>query len=119
MTYAEQLKNPLWQKKRLEVLNNDAFTCQICNDTKETLHVHHKSYNIGKLAWEYENSNFVTLCETCHKELTKHIKKHKSDKEFDLLKYTNPNKKTTVVIYTKGSILIYQEERWIVLNERS
>lgn len=32
------------------------------------LHVHHKSYKENHFAWEYENSNFITLCEDCHQK---------------------------------------------------
>jgi hypothetical protein len=33
------------------------------------LHVHHKYYVKGKLAWEYPNEALVCLCQTCHQEL--------------------------------------------------
>lgn len=35
------------------------------------LNIHHKSYIIDHLAWEYDDSNLITLCENCHKELHK------------------------------------------------
>lgn len=66
MTYGEQLKHPNWQRKRLEVLQRDEFTCTVCSDSESTLHVHHKSYIKGRMAWEYEGTQLVTLCETCH-----------------------------------------------------
>lgn len=66
MTYAEQLKHPKWQKMRLEVLERANFHCQICGDDEMTLHVHHKQYIKGRMAWEYELSNFDALCESCH-----------------------------------------------------
>lgn len=70
MTYQEQLKHPRWQKKRLEILERDEWTCQACGDTDATLTVHHKSYHQkdGKFVdiWEYENETLVTLCEKCH-----------------------------------------------------
>ena len=49
MEYAEKLKDPRWQKKRLEILERDAWVCQKCFDTKSTLHVHHRIYNGGDL----------------------------------------------------------------------
>ena len=70
MNYSEQLKSPMWQKKRLEILNRDNFTCQDCGDTESQLQVHHKSYVFGNKVWEYDNDNLVTLCETCHSCLT-------------------------------------------------
>ena len=84
MNYSEQLKSPMWQKKRLEILNRDNFTCQDCGDTESQLQVHHKSYVFGNKAWEYDNDNLVTLCETCHSCLTdlKKIIKLRIDNQF-------------------------------------
>lgn len=65
-TYSEKLKSPLWQKKRLEILNRDNFTCVLCSDTETELHIHHNEYISGKKPWEYENDNFQTLCKHCH-----------------------------------------------------
>jgi 5-methylcytosine-specific restriction endonuclease McrA len=64
MTYSEKLRDPRWQKKRLEILNRDDFTCTICGDSKSTLHVHHKAY-IGD-PWEADNEKLSTVCENCH-----------------------------------------------------
>jgi 5-methylcytosine-specific restriction endonuclease McrA len=66
MTYYEKLKDPRWQKKRLEVMERDEFTCQLCTKTDVTLNVHHKSYIYGNDPWDYELDNFVTYCEKCH-----------------------------------------------------
>lgn len=73
-TYSEQLKDPRWQKKRLQIMERDGFSCFICGDTESTLNVHHKRYIYGKLAWEYDDSNYMTLCEECHEKLTDSIK---------------------------------------------
>jgi uncharacterized protein YpiB (UPF0302 family) len=67
MNYSEQLKSPLWQKKRLEIMQKDNFTCQICGDKDSTLNVHHLHYEKGKLIHEYDDKCLITLCETCHK----------------------------------------------------
>ena len=66
MTYSTDLKKSKWQKKRLEILKRDNFTCQECLDTEQTLHVHHCNYIKGKKPWEYENESLITLCELCH-----------------------------------------------------
>jgi hypothetical protein len=66
MTYGEQLKHPNWQRVRLEVLNAGGWKCAGCLDTETTLHVHHKRYIKGHLAWEYPLDNFTVLCEPCH-----------------------------------------------------
>lgn len=70
--YSEYLKNPKWQKKRLEILSRDNFSCVVCGkgiETDTSLHVHHLSYIKGRMPWEYDNSNFVTLCEKCHSDV--------------------------------------------------
>jgi len=64
MSYSEKLKDPRWQKRRLEILNRDNFTCQVCGDTKNTLHVHHKKY--FKEPWDAANWALITLCSSCH-----------------------------------------------------
>ncbi len=63
-SYSELLKDPRWQKKRLEVLNSDDFQCQWCGDKETTLHVHHFVYK-GK-PWEVELGDLATICEECH-----------------------------------------------------
>lgn len=68
--YKEQLLDPRWQKKRLEILQRDGFTCQYCYDTKSTLHVHHLVYET-EYAWEAENDSLLTLCAKCHEKYTK------------------------------------------------
>ena len=69
-TYSEQLKDPRWQKKRLEIMNRDCFTCCHCGDSESTLNIHHKKYTYGKNVWDYPNENLITLCESCHKKIT-------------------------------------------------
>lgn len=66
MTYSEKLKDPRWQKKRLEILQRDNWTCCNCGDDSKTLHVHHRIYINGKDPWEYPDHLLVTLCEYCH-----------------------------------------------------
>lgn len=69
MTYSEKLKHPLWQRKRLEILQRDEFMCQKCYDSETTLHVHHRRYIKGREPWDYEDDNFITLCAPCHEEM--------------------------------------------------
>lgn len=70
MTYSEKLRDPRWQKKRLEILSRDKFTCQICEDNETTLHVHHRVYIKGKEPWGYPDWCLVTLCSNCHNDET-------------------------------------------------
>jgi hypothetical protein len=65
-SYSEKLKDPRWQKKRLEILERDNFACTICGDEKSTLHVHHTVYLSGHEPWEYNEWQLITLCEDCH-----------------------------------------------------
>ena len=69
MTYAEKLKDPRWQKKRLEILNRDEFTCRKCKSKENTLHIHHLFYYDRECEiepWDYDNTVLITLCCDCH-----------------------------------------------------
>lgn len=74
MTYSEKLRDPRWQKKRLEIMNRDDFRCQACQSKEKTLNVHHRFYRKGKAPWEYENSELVTFCEDCHQKVEDSIR---------------------------------------------
>lgn len=67
-SYFEKLRDPRWQKKRLEVLESAGWECESCNSTTKTLHIHHKQYIKSREPWEYELTNFEALCEDCHHE---------------------------------------------------
>lgn len=67
MTYLEKLKDPRWQKKRLEILERDKWTCASCGDKKSTLHVHHIFYLSKTEPWDVPSGLLITLCEDCHK----------------------------------------------------
>ncbi len=73
-TYSQKLKDPKWQKRRLEIMKRDKFKCRLCNDNETELQVHHKEYINGNNPWEYENALLITLCEHCHEEVT-HLQK--------------------------------------------
>ena len=75
MKYSEKLKDPRWQKKRLEIFNRDNFSCQICGDTESTLVVHHYKYS-GE-PWESDEKYLMTLCENCHESEHKNLKENK------------------------------------------
>jgi hypothetical protein len=66
VSYADQLKSPFWQRRRLEILSRSGFSCENCGDEKETLHVHHKRYVKGRKAWEYPGHELRVLCAPCH-----------------------------------------------------
>ena len=66
MTYSEKLKDPRWQKKRLEILQSFEFTCSFCGSKEKTLHVHHGYYKRGLMPWEYPDEAYHCLCFECH-----------------------------------------------------
>lgn len=72
-TYKEKLLDPRWQKKRLEILQRDNWTCQRCGETKETLHVHHVHYQ-GCEPWDTEDKYLRTMCSSCHDYETERMK---------------------------------------------
>jgi len=75
--YSEKLKDPRWQKKRLEVLERDNWKCQNCGDEQSMLAVHHLYYEKGKEPWDYPLEAFKTLCELCHED------EHSSRKDYE------------------------------------
>lgn len=104
-TYSDKLKSPKWQKKRLEILSRDKFTCKLCKDTETQLHVHHKYYENGCDPWEYPNKALVTLCAHCHKEVERI--KDEDGFDFDKIKIVKQND------WTDGSVVL-----WIYILDR-
>lgn len=64
--YLKLLRDPRWQRKRLEILERDGWACTFCEATDRTLHIHHRRYQWGKKPWEYADDDLTTLCEVCH-----------------------------------------------------
>lgn len=75
--YWEKLKDPRWQRRRLEVMQNDNFTCRDCGNQSTTLNVHHVYYIKGRDPWDYPDQCLKTLCEPCHK------RRHELQSEMD------------------------------------
>jgi len=68
--YAEKLRDPRWQKLRLQIFERDRWTCQHCYRKMEeagNLQVHHK-YRLYPPVdpWEYPTGALITYCEKCH-----------------------------------------------------
>ena len=74
-TWADNYKDPRWQKKRLEIMERDGFKCRGCGADDKTLNVHHSYYDKGKMPWEYGNNTLVTFCGECHE------KRHNNQKD--------------------------------------
>ena len=81
MTYSEKLKDPRWQKKRLQILERDGWECQNCFDKESTLTVHHKKYTTDYI-WEEPDQNLITLCERCHTIFHEHKELRYENEEY-------------------------------------
>jgi hypothetical protein len=115
-SYSDLLKDPRWQKKRLEIFKRDKWKCKLCNDNKTQLHVHHKEYINDKSPWEYENKYLITLCEDCHQEIER-IKKESPDidiNKIDIYKSSGWTDDSTIlfVMYNSNlSLRIYDQNK--------
>jgi len=65
--YLDKLKDPRWQRKRLEVMQRDNFTCFDTGIKDEPLNVHHCHYSKGG-PWETPTELLMTLTEDAHKK---------------------------------------------------
>ena len=65
MKYKEMLRDPRWQRKRLEILQRDEWSCNRCGDSESELHVHHKSY--AGTPWGVADDELETVCSNCHR----------------------------------------------------
>jgi 5-methylcytosine-specific restriction endonuclease McrA len=86
MLYSNLLKNPQWQRKRLEVFQRDKFTCQCCGAKDKEIHLHHLLYKKGSLPHDYDNEMLVTLCCDCHDFAHKDLRKITALIAFEVLK---------------------------------
>lgn len=64
-----QYDDPLWQKKRLKIMEYARFRCQGCGTRKEKLNVHHSYYLPGKKVWQHPDCSLLCLCWLCHQKL--------------------------------------------------
>lgn len=42
----------------------------MCGDTDKELQIHHRDYGRGAEPWETASENLVSLCRSCHEEVT-------------------------------------------------
>ncbi len=79
--YKEYMRSPEWRQKRKTIINRDLYRCRICgwqpktHSTNNHLEVHHSTYE--RLGDEWD-SDLITLCHHCHKEITKFLRKRRS-----------------------------------------
>jgi 5-methylcytosine-specific restriction endonuclease McrA len=69
-TYQEQLRDPRWQRKRLEIFKASNFKCEDadCGDDTRELNVHHSAYLKGVPVWDHPDELLHCLCRECHQE---------------------------------------------------
>ncbi len=65
-TYAQKLRDPRWQARRVEILNLHGWECEEC-DACQKLHIHHRIYHKHREPWDYPDEELACLCENCHK----------------------------------------------------
>ena len=65
--WKDQYKHPLWQKKRLQIMQRDGFHCMICGNSERQLHIHHNRYD-HKLIWKCRSDSMITVCSECHEK---------------------------------------------------
>jgi hypothetical protein len=72
-SYFQKLRDPRWQKMRLQVMERNEFCCEMCGDSTSTLNVHHKAYFKDREPWDYLIEQLSCLCEGCHEQNHKNI----------------------------------------------
>jgi 5-methylcytosine-specific restriction endonuclease McrA len=66
--YQRLLRDPRWQRRRLQVFERDGWKCRECGAADRELQVHHTVYLPGAAPWEVPPRTLVTLCITCHRK---------------------------------------------------
>jgi 5-methylcytosine-specific restriction endonuclease McrA len=92
MTYSQKLRDPQWQKKRLQILERDHWRCVMCHRDDKNLQVHHGVYR-KRDPWDYPDYIYQTLCEDCHSE-----RQELTDKAVDALRIAILNTPTDKLI---------------------
>ena len=83
-----------WDTIRKQIKERDNYTCQHCgvheNESKHTLHVHHKV--LYRLSKNNEPDNLITLCNRCHTKADAiNLKNYKYNKEMKIWKQNKLN----------------------------
>lgn len=109
LTYSDKLKDPRWQKKRLEILNRDNFKCTFCGDKSSTLHVHHLAY--ARTPWDVPNEDLVTTCSHCH-HIIEFFKKNDYTVT-SIMKFMESNDESYIILLAKT----YEEQESFYITE--
>ena len=71
MKYTDKLRNPKWQRKRLQIFSLAGFRCEDCGREDMELHVHHCDYVPNVEPWQYDRELLMCLCYACHEKRQK------------------------------------------------
>jgi hypothetical protein len=121
--YKDLLKDPRWQKKRLEILKRDEWKCQICGNEGDTLHVHHESYCEYGMPWDTPDCDLITICEECHKNISYPMKMQTTRKSFDIRFFVDnmcngePRKYFESIIFHKGQLTLKLRDSKLIIKE--
>lgn len=74
-SYWDLLRDPRWQRKRLEIMERAGFECEDCGCDDTTLNVHHSYYEKGMNPWDYPDLSLHCLCEPCHEKAQEVLRK--------------------------------------------
>lgn len=101
-SYYEKLKDPRWQKRRLEIMDRAKFACEKCCAAEKTLNVHHALYRKGADPWDYADSELRCLCEDCHEEA------HVARAAIDEALARAPEYQEQILGYIEGIIVLHE-----------
>ncbi|WP_020473368.1 HNH endonuclease [Zavarzinella formosa] len=114
-SYFELLRDPRWQRKRLEAMQAADFKCERCAKKDKTLNVHHRHYRKGAAPWEYRPNELACLCEDCHSSVTTQLE-HLKVLTGKLLEQFSLD---LVTGYTKGLVFLGEYYRARYANKKS
>jgi len=80
MTNRDYRHSKKYQEWRSKVFERDNFTCQECGKVGGSLNAHHIKTFKDYPSLRFDVSNGITLCEKCHKELHKRLRKNGNKK---------------------------------------
>jgi 5-methylcytosine-specific restriction endonuclease McrA len=104
-TYSELLRDPRWQRVRLQNLEAAGWRCERCDDAETTLHVHHKHYIKGRKPWEYSQAELVVLCAPCHEY--EHEDKDRRSTLMAHLDLDGPTSAEDFIAYGAGAVYFF------------
>ena len=67
MPYTDFLNTKYWKIIQKYKLYTVGYQCQLCNSKKQTLHIHHKTYEHRGSEYLFLN-DLIVLCEKCHQK---------------------------------------------------